>query len=251
MRLRGVMMRDFFLGLTVLAVTVGVMPAQEVSAADILARVARQDAARKAALEGYSSVRDYKIVYTGTGGARMGEVVVRATYRAQGGKECTVLSQSGSEGLCHKVLDRLMKSEVEASEDPEKFRSMLSPENYDAELVGEDTVDGVKAWVLDVTPKVATKFNYRGKVWVSQADASVIRIQGAPAKMPSMWVDKGSFDSRFERVDGFWLPAKNVSVSHVWLGGEARLTIDYGTYSVNGHGDDAVVELKPTTLAQR
>ncbi len=31
-------------------------------------------------------------------------------------------------------------------------------------------MDGVRVWVLEVSPKVESKFTYRGRVWVSEDD---------------------------------------------------------------------------------
>jgi hypothetical protein len=86
--------------------------------------------------------------------------------------------------------------------------------------------------VLQVTPKVANKFTYRGKVWVSKDDYAVVRIQGEPAKNPSWWTNHASFESVYMRRGDVWLPARNVSSSHVRIGGEATLTIEYGNYPV-------------------
>jgi hypothetical protein len=90
----------------------------------------------------------------------------------------------------------------------------------------------VRAWVLRVTPKVNNKFTYRGKVWVSEDDYATVKIQGEPAKNPSWWINHASFESVYLRRGNVWLPATNVSSSHVRIGGEATLTIAYGTYPV-------------------
>jgi len=60
----------------------------------------------------------------------------------------------------------------------------------------------------------------------------VMRIVGEPAKNPSWWINRASFDSRYVRRGQIWLPGKNVSSSHVRIGGEATMTIDYGSYPV-------------------
>jgi hypothetical protein len=59
-----------------------------------------------------------------------------------------------------------------------------------------------------------------------------MRIVGEPAKNPSWWINRASLHSEYVRRGDVWLPAKNVSTSHVRIGGEATLTIDYGTYPV-------------------
>jgi hypothetical protein len=193
---------------------------------------------RQDALEHYESQRTYRVEYAGTGGAHRAEIQVHAEYLGANQKRLTVVSESGSKFICDRVLRKLVESEQEASAQSNRMQTTLGPENYDAELVGEETIvpegesAGVRAWVLEVTPKVDNKFTYRGKVWVSEGDYAVVRILGAPAKNPSWWINAASFDSRYVRRGDVWLPAKNVSSSHVRIGGEATLTIDYGTYPV-------------------
>jgi hypothetical protein len=45
-------------------------------------------------------------------------------------------------------------------------------------------------------------------------------------------LDSAAFDSGYMRRGNVWVPAKNVSTTHVRIGGEAKVTIDYGKYDV-------------------
>jgi len=200
------------------------------TADEILARMVVKNAERRAALEHYVSERTYRVEYKGTGGEHFGEMRVHAEYSAPDQKRFTVVSEAGSKLICEKVLRRLVEGEQEATEESNRRQTMLSAGNYNVELVGTEQVDGIRAWVLKVSPKVSTKFTYRGKVWVSEDDFAVMRVHGEPAKNPSWWINRTSFDSRYVRRGEFWLPGKNVSTSHVRIGGEATLTIDYGEY---------------------
>src|ERR1700733_14141907 len=200
------------------------------TADEIAARMVVKNAERQAALEHYASERTYRVEYKGTGGAHFGELAVHAEYSAPGQKRFTVESEAGSKLICERVLRRLVESEQEASQTANRMQTMLSAENYHLDLVGEEQIDGARAWVLKVSPKVDSKFTYRGKVWVSEDDYAVMRVHGEPAKNPSWWINRASFDSRYVRRGKFWLPGKNVSTSHVRIGGEATLTIDYGEY---------------------
>src|SRR6202453_516924 len=200
------------------------------TADEIVARMVVKNAERQAALEHYVLERTYREEYKGTGGEHFGEIVVHAEYSAPGQKRFTVVSESGSKLLCEKVLRRLVAGEQEATQAANRMQTMLSAENYNVELVGTEEIDGARAWVLKVSPKVDNKFMYRGKVWVSEDDYAVMRVHGEPAKNPSWWINRASFDSRYVRRGEFWLPGKNVSTSHVRIGGEATLTIDYGVY---------------------
>lgn len=206
------------------------------TAAEIVTRMLEKNQERLAALEGYESERTYRVEFNGTGGEHRAEITVHAEYSGSDRKQLTVDSESGSKFLCEKVLRKLVESEQEAAARSNRMQTSLGPENYDAELAGEETVatpgGSVRAWVLRVSPKVDNKFTYRGKVWVSEDDYAVVRIQGEPAKSPSWWIDRANFESVYMRRGDVWLPAKNVSSSHVRIGGEATLTIEYGSYPV-------------------
>jgi hypothetical protein len=200
------------------------------SAEEIVGRMLVRNGERQAALDHYASIRTYRVEYTGTGGYHAGELVVEAEYSAPNQKRFTVVSEMGSKVICEKVLRRLVESEQEAAREANRTQTALSLENYNVTLVGEDEIEGVRAWVLKVSPKVDNKFTYRGRVWVSMDDYAVMRVLGEPAKNPSWWINRASFDSRYVRRGEFWLPGRNVSTSHVRIGGEATLTIDYGNY---------------------
>ena len=210
----------------------GVRPA----VAQIVARMLEKNKERLAALEQYESERTYKVEYTGTGGEHHAELQVRMVYTGPNGKHFTVESESGSKFLCDKVLHKLVEGEQEAGAKSNQMQTTLGPDNYDAALVGEELVatagGPVRAWVLRVTPKIDNKFTYRGKVWVSEDDYAVVKIQGEPAKSPSWWINHAAFESDYVRRAGVWLPERNISSSHVRIGGEATLTIEYGTYPV-------------------
>jgi hypothetical protein len=219
------------------------------TADEIVARMLVRNSERQAALEHYASERTYRVEYKGpAGGKHAAEIVVHAEYSAPDQKRFVVVSQSGSKILCDKVLRRLMDSEQEAMQKTNQMQTRLSAENYEVELVGEDQIDGVRAWVLKVQPKVANKFTYRGRVWVNMKDYAVMQVMGEPAKNPSWWLGRTSFESRYVRRGDFWLPERNVSTSHVRIGGEATLTIDYGAYeTVMGKAVRATTDQAKTT----
>jgi outer membrane lipoprotein-sorting protein len=224
------------LALTVSAPVVHGQNAARPSAEQVMARMLEKNRERLAALEHYTTERTYQVNYAGTGGEHRAEIRVRAEYTGPEQKRFTVEWESGSKFICDKVLRKLVESEQEASDGANRMQSALSAENYDAKLVGEEMVEPLgtgtpeKAWVLEVTPRSASKFTYKGKVWVSEDDYAVMRIAGEPAKSPSWWIDRAHFDSRYVRRGQIWLPGRNVSSSHVRIGGEATLTIDYGSY---------------------
>jgi hypothetical protein len=211
------------------------------TADEIVARMTEHDRQRQAALESYGSERTYRINYHGPMGDRSAVVLARMDFSSPDQKRFTVLSETGSTIFCHKVLRRMMEGEEEGALEANHARSVLSAENYNFVLAGEDDVDGVKAWVLDVTPKVNEKFSYKGKVWVGMDDYAVVRIVGSPAKNPTWMTSSATFDYRYARNGRFWLPQHNTMLSHVRMGGEVTLTVDYGTYDIVTTGQRPVV----------
>lgn len=216
---------------------------QELTATEILARVAARNAERQQALDAYAVERVYRFTYMGIGGPKAATIEVHAESHGAGEKQFRVVSESGSKILCDTVLKKLVEGEQEASRQENQLHSNISPANYTATLVGEEMLDGRRAWSLDVAPRVPSKFTYRGRIWVSREDYAVMRVLGEPARNPSLMIGGGSFDYRYRQVGIFWLPSRNVSVSHVRLGGEAKVTIDYGAYTVKARDGAGLVSM--------
>ena len=124
---------------------------------------------------------------------------------------------------------------------------MFSPESYDLKLLGREQIEGIDAWVVQVEPKRIDKVSYRGKIWISTDDYATVRVLAEPAKSPSWMLSNASFDARYMRRDGVWIPETNVSKTHVWIGGDATVTIDYGAYPVltTGQPESAARQSEP------
>jgi hypothetical protein len=202
------------------------------TAAEIVARMQVKNSERQAALEYYSSNRTYQLEYSGAGGEHHATIAVHAEYTAPGRKQLTVMSESGSKVLCKEVLLKLVEREQQTASKADWQRTMFSAETYNVELIGLEQLEGVSTWVLKVEPKAESKIAYRGKVWVSTDDFATVRVMGEPAKSPSWLLDRASFDSWYMRRGDIWVPSRNVSTTHVRIGGEAKVTIDYGAYQV-------------------
>jgi hypothetical protein len=206
--------------------------AQTPTANEIVTRMMERNVQRQEMLQHYASDRTYKLEYNGTAGEHHAEMVVHVEYMAPGHKHFTVLSESGSKPLCAEVLRKLVEGEEETAAKHDWQQAMFSPATYNLQLLGTEQLGGINTWVLQVEPKVASKVAYRGKVWVSMEDFATVRVQGEPAKNPSWLLDRASFDSWYMRRGDVWVPEKNISTSHVRIGGQATVTIDYGRYPV-------------------
>ena len=200
----------------------------------IVQRLMAANTRRSQALHGYRGTRVYHLSYHGLFGSHDAEMKVEAIYTAPDRKDFKVVSQSGSKLLVNRVLMKLLSSEQDAQKEQNRIELEISPKNYDFALAGTEHTPGEEFYVLEVSPKGKSKYLYRGKLWIDARDFAVARMQGEPARNPSLWVSHTQIEYRWARIAGFWLPAHNESVTQVRMGGKAVLTIEYTNYQVTG-----------------
>jgi len=204
---------------------------------EIVARMVSRNLERARSLEGYRGRRHYHLDYTGLLGSRQADMVVEVLYHSPDEKEFTVISESGSKWICTHVLRRLMQVEQENARAGARARTEINPENYNFQLQGVETApDGTTLYVLQAEPRTDNTYLFRGKVWVEGRDFAVARIEGAPAKNPSRWTKQSDFRHDYERLEGFWLPARNDTLTQLHLLGQSHLVIEYMDYQVTRAG---------------
>jgi hypothetical protein len=202
----------------------------------VVDNLVRRDVERAQALGHYESTRVYRLTYRGFLGDHDAEMTVGATYDSPFTKRFQILSQSGSNLIINRVFKRLLESEKEASEPEMHARTLLNRDNYEFALIGFEPSGSGSQYVLAVYPKTRSKYLYRGKVWVDGTDFAVTRIEAEPAQNPSFWIKKSEIHHEYMKVQDFWLPRHNQSVSYIRLGGRATLTIEYKDYRVRDSG---------------
>jgi hypothetical protein len=194
----------------------------------------RRNQERAQALQHSEATRVYHLAYRGFPGDRDAEMTVEASYQSPTTKDFKIVSQSGSKLILDRVFKKLLEGEQEAAQPEVSTRTQLNRENYDFELVSYEPSDAGGQYVLNVNPKSKSKYVYRGKIWVDGRDFAVARIEAEPAQNPSFWTKKNEIHHEYQKVQDFWLPVRNESVSYVRLGGRATLTIEYKNYRVTG-----------------
>src|SRR5271156_3773458 len=192
-------------------------------------RLMEKNKERAAGVQNYSATRNYRLECRGFPASTDATMEVEVNYDAPGAKRFTVLSSTGSKMIQNRVFQRLLESEQQASDSGNRAHSELGPGNYNFSMAGTDGTN----YVLNVEPKVESKFLYRGKIWVDAHDFAVTRIEAQPARNPSFWTTKSMIHHTYQRVDSeFYLPKENKTITSVRLGGTATLTIEYQSYQV-------------------
>jgi hypothetical protein len=191
-----------------------------------------ENAERAKTLAHFQGRREYQLDYKGFPKDMHAEMVVNISYDAPSTEVFTIVSQSGPKWMINRVLKQLLKTEQESIQDANRSSVQITGANYNFTLLeSHDAGDGCP-YILSAEPKVANKFLFRGKIWVDAKDFAVCRIEAEPAKNPSFWIKKTAIHHLFLKVDGFWLPAENKSVSDTRFDGRATLTIKYEDYKV-------------------
>lgn len=200
------------------------------SADQIVERIVSHDRQRTNELRSYKSLRHYEVEYRGFSSKVNAKMDVVVDYDASSGKHLVIASESGSKFLLEKVLKRAVDSEREAFQ--QKNSTALTTANYRFNLLGQENVAGRPAYIMNVEPLVASKFLYRGKIWVDAGDFVVVKMKTEPSKSPSFWISQTEINFTSARIDGFWMPQQMRSETSVRIGGVAVFTIDYGKYQI-------------------
>lgn len=199
------------------------------SVEQIAAHVQQRNDLRAAALQSYESLRVMTLAYKGTLTNKQATETVQMTYTAPSSKQFVILSAMGSPLLRDSVFQRAMDSEQQAAT---RGDTRITLANYDMKLLGRDHLPEGDCYVLSVEPRHNNHFTFRGKIWVQSAEFAIVRIEAQPVETPSFWVKNGEFRTDYSKVGDFWFPARMVSSSHIRLGGDATLTIQYGPYRI-------------------
>lgn len=200
----------------------------------VVDNLVRRNRERAHALVRAQATRVYHLSYRGFPGDREAEMTVEAKFQSPTTKDFKIISQSGSKLIIDRVFKKLLESEQEAAQPEMNSRMQLNRENYDFELLGYEPSETGGQYLLRVSPKAKSKYVYRGRVWVDAMDFAVVRIEAEPAQNPSFWTKKSEIHHEYRKVQDFWLPVRNESVSFIRLGGTATLTIEYKDYQVTG-----------------
>jgi hypothetical protein len=213
---------------------------------EILARVS--DASSRSVEISYSGRRDYHI--RSLRFSKEATVVVRVTYTPGEGKQFDILDHSGYPALV-RIVERLLRSESEASRPLESPAYEIGPANYDATLQRVESIGGRACYVMKLRPRHNNKYLITGTIWIDSVTFGVVRLQGATAASVSMWVGTPQITADFRQIEGVSLPAYAQSRSStIWLG-TSELEIRFSDYRVGATTTNGDKRETPAPLSRR
>src|SRR5579864_2473431 len=150
----------------------------------------------------YEVTREYK-VFHGNDKQPTSEVVAQINFVPPDLKTYRITQVRGNsrgEKMVRELLDR-------ETESAKKGRgSEINSTNYDFVFLRQENFGIVPEYVLQIAPKRNDKYLLRGQIWVNASTFRIRRIEGVPAKSPSIWLKRIHITLQFAQLKGMWIP---------------------------------------------
>ena len=206
---------------------------------DLAKRVARREAENEAERANYTYRQTIAFDELDKNGARVGDYreVREVIFSPKGERTDQVVGKPSV------ALKNMKMTEEDFRDFREIQPLLLTPDalwNYETKYKGEETIDGVDCWLLQVRPRQILQGQrfFDGIFWVDKRDYSIVRSEGqAVPQILSTKAEKENLFPRFTTlrapVNGFWFPVETYAndTLHFRSGPQrVRLTIRYADY---------------------
>jgi len=162
---------------------------------------------------------------TGSGFGQSGWILAKVELTEEGVFSYQILSEGGSSQIREKALKPFLEAERHQRK-PEE--SAFSGNNYDITLKGADG-DGLT--VLRLQPRRKATNLVDGFLFVRQ-NGDLVRVEGAPAKKPSMWIFGEKLYRYYDHLAGVRVPVKMVTTA-TFLFKPSSLVVEYSYSEIN------------------
>lgn len=212
----------------------------------IVSRMEAAQAANQARMTPYTLMRAY--LFDANPGQPKARVIAKVDFQPPATKTFKIEQETGNEhGI--KVAQKLLESEAKvASDESKQSSSAISRDNYDFQLVGQQTLNNRPMYVLDITPKKKDKDKVKGQVWVDSTTYLIQRIEGDLVKSPSWWIKDIHLVINYGQMAGLWLQMMSYSVADVrFFGQHSMLIQDLSCESLAPSGIHRVARMQPAS----
>ena len=167
----------------------------------------------------YEVTREYKM-FRGYDKQSTSEVIAQIDFVPPDVKTYKIIQARGNssgERMVREILD----GETESAK--KKRSSEISRANYDFVLLRQQNFGIVPEYVLGIFPKRKEKNLLRGQIWVDESTYRIRRIEGVPAKSPSLWIKGIHITLQYAELGGMWVPVSFDAIATVRFLGEYTL----------------------------
>lgn len=188
---------------------------------------------RETDLAGYTTTEHYAAFRNGDTAHPAAQMTVKATYRKESGKSYQILSESGSELLRKEVLERMLEDEHSLTQPANRARAVIDSNNYAMSVKNPATIDGRPCVLLQIVPRHAARYLFKGSLWVDARNGSIVRLEGTTAKPVSIIAGPTHVSRQYTMIEGFPVATHATASTSVMLLGQIEIAIDYSNYALD------------------
>ena len=167
----------------------------------------------------YELMREYK-VFRLDAKQPTSEVMAQIKFVPPDTKTYKITQARGS-SIGERIVCQLLDRETESAK--KRHESEISRTNYDFFFLRVENFGAVPEYVLRIVPKRREKYLLRGQIWVDASSFRIRRVEGVPAKSPSIWIKNTHFTLQFAGLNGMWVPTSFDAVATVRFLGQYTL----------------------------
>jgi hypothetical protein len=167
----------------------------------------------------YEVRREYK-VFRGYDKQPTSEVMAQINFVPPDMKTYKIIQSRGN-SRGEKIVRELLDRETESAK--KGLGSEITRANYDFVFLRQENVGVVPEHVLRIVPKRKDKYLLRGQIWVDESTFRIRRVEGVPAKSPSLWIKGIHVTLQYAELGGMWVPISFDAIATVRFLGEYTL----------------------------
>lgn len=163
------------------------------------------------------------------------EMLVKTTYRKETGKSYEIVSQSGPAIWRNEVLGTLLDNEKRMSQPGNVGTALINSSNYEMKLAtnAREQFNRRDCLVLDITPRHASQYLFKGKLWVDAQDFSIVQLKGTASKSAFFLANAAEVTRQYDEMSGLPMATHAQAVSGSSLLGQTVVKIDYTNYQLD------------------
>ncbi len=186
-------------------------PAAEPSLDQIVTHVEQVQAQNHESARAYLATREFDL-FTKDQLQPTSKVIAEIDYQPPATKKYEIRQSTGS-GQGERVVRHVLDSEADMSKNAEE--SDITRHNYEFQLLGNDQLNGVPAYVLRLKPKRDDKRLVDGRAWVDTRNFQILRVEGKLSKNPSWWLKEVNVRIDYGDEGGNWMQKDSQAVAQV------------------------------------
>ncbi|HVH85261.1 MAG TPA: hypothetical protein VM912_00955 [Terriglobales bacterium] len=168
----------------------------------------------------YEVTRKYK-VFRADDRQPISEVTAQISFTPPDLKTYKITQATGNP-RGEKIVRAILDQESDAAKNSDN--NQVSRKNYNFVFLRRENIGVIPEYVLLIIPKRKAKTLLLGQIWVDASTFRIRRIEGIPAKNPSLWIKNIHITMQFAELNGAWVPVSFDAIASVRLAGQYTLT---------------------------